>query len=516
MNPDTAKDPLSQRILDLTLEMIYLLTGDGPMVVKIHEMVSDSSRHQVSEGHCKSQSFKTEPPPHSGIHEQNHEKILELSNQIIHLLTGEVPIRCEDVAVYLSMEEWEYVERHKELYEDAMMEDHQPVTTSGKSKSKAAQGDISVGRKRCPYFTFEENAVLVEKVCSYHDFIFGVAAKKTSLDRKSLMWANVTDAVNAVGGNGRTVEVIKKRYFDIKRQVKRKIVRAAKSALNTGGEPAEEADLSDYERELYEFLGPDAFDGIKGVIYSDAPPSSGATAEQPQEQADLPPPPTLMEHFSSLVPDFPTILDEVEAGPSHQYPGAAESPGYTTAMSPLDEKPDILIRVVDIPAETTAAAPSGPTSEPTHSPAQDSLDTPLVEVTEDIQQGATPSPEKEQGNFQQGATPSLEKEQGNFQQGATPSPEKEQGNFQQGATPSPEKEQGNFRHHIQLQAEMVLLLREMNAKLDTLLTQHLPEIHSFNSQLLETIQIIGAGMLCTSPERLFPSWRARHAQRDER
>uniref|UniRef100_A0A8C5WCY8 C2H2-type domain-containing protein n=1 Tax=Leptobrachium leishanense TaxID=445787 RepID=A0A8C5WCY8_9ANUR len=135
MNPDTARDPLSQRILDLTLEMIFLLTGEGHMVVKIHEMVSDSSRHQISEGHGRSQSFNTEPPPHSGIHEQNHEKILELSNQITRLLTGEVPIRCEDVTVYLSMEEWEYVERHKELYEDVMMEDHQPVITLDKSVS---------------------------------------------------------------------------------------------------------------------------------------------------------------------------------------------------------------------------------------------------------------------------------------------------------------------------------------------------------------------------------------------
>uniref|UniRef100_A0A8C5N0E4 Uncharacterized protein n=1 Tax=Leptobrachium leishanense TaxID=445787 RepID=A0A8C5N0E4_9ANUR len=144
MNPDTAKDPLSQRILDLTLEMIFLLTGKGHMVVKIHEMVSDSSRHQISEGHGRSQRFNTEPPPHSEIHVQNHEKILELSNQIIRLLTGEVPIRCEDVTVYLSMEEWEYVERHKELYEDVMMEDHQPVITLDKSVSGGSHPPVSL------------------------------------------------------------------------------------------------------------------------------------------------------------------------------------------------------------------------------------------------------------------------------------------------------------------------------------------------------------------------------------
>uniref|UniRef100_A0A8C5Q2L2 C2H2-type domain-containing protein n=1 Tax=Leptobrachium leishanense TaxID=445787 RepID=A0A8C5Q2L2_9ANUR len=116
MNPHTARDPLSQRILDLTLEMIFLLTGEVDMKVRLH----------------------------SQIQEQNHEKILELSNQIIRLLTGEVPIRCEDVTVYLSMEEWEYVERHKELYEDVMMEDHQPVITLDKSVSGEMNTPASV------------------------------------------------------------------------------------------------------------------------------------------------------------------------------------------------------------------------------------------------------------------------------------------------------------------------------------------------------------------------------------
>ncbi|XP_075201300.1 uncharacterized protein LOC142303635 [Anomaloglossus baeobatrachus] len=110
-------------------------------VVKIS---SDRCQAPVSEGRGGTLSPIPGPPPHPRIHEDiSDQKILELINKIIELLTGEVPIRCQDVTVYFSMEEWEYLEGHKDRYKEVMMEEPQPRTSPGLSSTRTTP-------ERCP------------------------------------------------------------------------------------------------------------------------------------------------------------------------------------------------------------------------------------------------------------------------------------------------------------------------------------------------------------------------------
>ncbi|CAH2220405.1 Oocyte zinc finger [Pelobates cultripes] len=121
----------NQKILDLTLEIIYLVTGEDYVVVKTNDGNAPHSRRPlVSEESYSINNPSTVPLLHSLTHDRNNDKkILELTNHIIHLLTGEVPIRCEDVTVYFSMEEWEYLDGHKVHYKDVMIENHQPFSS---------------------------------------------------------------------------------------------------------------------------------------------------------------------------------------------------------------------------------------------------------------------------------------------------------------------------------------------------------------------------------------------------
>ncbi|XP_069612054.1 oocyte zinc finger protein XlCOF29-like [Ranitomeya imitator] len=89
MNKD--RDKMVERILHLTLEILFCLTGEDYTVVK--KTSSERCQTPLSEGWGRPLSPITGPPPLPLIHEDiNDQKILELTYKMIELLTGEVTL----------------------------------------------------------------------------------------------------------------------------------------------------------------------------------------------------------------------------------------------------------------------------------------------------------------------------------------------------------------------------------------------------------------------------------------
>ncbi|XP_077110102.1 uncharacterized protein LOC143766358 [Ranitomeya variabilis] len=146
---DMDRDKMGERILHLTLEILFRLTGEDYTVVK--KTSSERCQDTVSDGWGRPLGPILRPPPHPLRHvDINNQKVLELTYKMIELLTGEVPIRCQDVTVYFSLEEWEYLEEHKHVYKDIMMEVPQPLTSPVLSSKRTTP-------ERCPRPSFPQD-----------------------------------------------------------------------------------------------------------------------------------------------------------------------------------------------------------------------------------------------------------------------------------------------------------------------------------------------------------------------
>ncbi|XP_077321872.1 uncharacterized protein LOC143955643 [Lithobates pipiens] len=144
MRMEEDRSHMTEKIINLTLEIIYLLTGESFPPVKSGDQVTF-----------------TVPPPRSLTPEENRkQKIVEINSKITELLTGEVPIRCQDVTVYFSMEEWEYLEGHKDLYTEIKMENQEILISPD-------DYDVFNPSERCPLVSPDYDGVDIRIVeCS--------------------------------------------------------------------------------------------------------------------------------------------------------------------------------------------------------------------------------------------------------------------------------------------------------------------------------------------------------------
>ncbi|XP_063287938.1 oocyte zinc finger protein XlCOF7.1-like isoform X3 [Pelobates fuscus] len=127
------KKQMTERILNLTLEIIYVLTGEDYVVVKKQ---SDSATDCISL--CGSEkSHSVDSPPTPVLNEQNNDqKILEPTNKLLHFLTGEAPERCEDITVRFTMEEQDCLEEDQKDYREVVIENPQHLDSQDRSGTR--------------------------------------------------------------------------------------------------------------------------------------------------------------------------------------------------------------------------------------------------------------------------------------------------------------------------------------------------------------------------------------------
>ncbi|XP_072280804.1 uncharacterized protein [Pyxicephalus adspersus] len=114
-----------ERILNLTLEIIYLLTGENYIAFKLSDGL-------VTSNFKKAQIPVAEPLPQSLG--KDNKKIREFTREIIKLLAGE---------------DWENVEGHKDLYRDITVENRPPLTSPDESRNTP---------ERCPRILYSRDS----------------------------------------------------------------------------------------------------------------------------------------------------------------------------------------------------------------------------------------------------------------------------------------------------------------------------------------------------------------------
>ena len=118
--------------------------------------------------------------------------------------------------------------------------------------------------KRAPKFRQHEIETLVALVCKYKDEIESPYKDLDAKDKRESAWEAVTNGVNAVSAcvAGRSVDKIKKKWSQLKRDARRRWVTLKQSRSLSGGAPPIPSErLSDTYKNILGYLGFESSDG---------------------------------------------------------------------------------------------------------------------------------------------------------------------------------------------------------------------------------------------------------------
>ncbi|XP_078512135.1 uncharacterized protein LOC144827347 [Lissotriton helveticus] len=164
-------------------------------------------------------------------------------------------------------------------------------------------------RKRKIKFSNTELELLVEEVVKVHTQLFGKLSLTMAESAKRKLWLHIVERVNAVGVTSRSMEDLKKRFYDLRSQTKRKLAELHKQAGVTGGGRNPAPPLTELEELVASTIEPDSVVGLGAVDSSARAKSKGAPSAKQ----------------GTSTPGTAAAREESEeAGPSHEQPSQDE------------------------------------------------------------------------------------------------------------------------------------------------------------------------------------------------
>ncbi|XP_063807634.1 uncharacterized protein LOC135001191 [Pseudophryne corroboree] len=118
-------------------------------------------------------------------------------------------------------------------------------------------------RQRNFRFSIAENMVLISKLVPVYEQLLGRRKPRMPLLWRTQMWEEICDAVNRVGKRQRFVNHCKKRFNDIKRQLRTKLNLEKRTVRNKDGLFTRDVYYTKYEEELKKVLPAEVIDGIE-------------------------------------------------------------------------------------------------------------------------------------------------------------------------------------------------------------------------------------------------------------
>ena len=132
------------------------------------------------------------------------------------------------------------------------------------------------GKKR--NFTESELEILLHEVEMCKHMLFGTLSTGINAKQKRSEWERVCEAVNAVGSQQRTHSEIKKKWSDLKVEVKRRVSAHRRSVTATGGGTGV-GELSPFDLRVAALIGDTALTGVVGAHEGDTDHPQGKYAE---------------------------------------------------------------------------------------------------------------------------------------------------------------------------------------------------------------------------------------------